>query len=97
MSDWKVNLNRVDKVLYSWMRDNGITNTSPPLCIEVLENAGLYRPTDRRGKPLRDDLRDARNASAIKDSEPFIYCTDHLKFEQTEKKKRWGISRRMDV
>ena len=92
MNDWEINLQKVDKVLYTWMHDNGIPKTSPPLCIEVLEKEGIYSPTDRPGRPLRDDLRDARSASGVKDSETFIYCTEHLKFEQAAKKKSWKIS-----
>jgi len=86
-----MNLQRVDRVLYKWLKKQRKTQTDPVECIGLLEQEGIYSPTDRPGLPLRNDLRDARRASGVKNYEQFIYCTEHLKFEQESKFKPWRI------
>ncbi len=92
MSAWENRLNnQVDEVLYNWMIEEGKASTTPPECIEVLEKHKVYNPTERPGLPLRNDLRDARKASGVSNSEKFIYETKHLIFEQDKKFADWDI------
>ncbi len=92
MKDWEERLqNKVDSVLYKWMKQNSKTSTTLPECIEILEKNGIYNLTNKPGLPLGNDLRDARKASEIGNSEYFAYSTKHLKFEQKKKHKAWRI------
>ncbi len=94
MEDWEANLQQVDKVLFMWMKKQRKAATDPEDCIGVLEEAGIYNPTDKSGLPFRNDLRDARKASGVNDSELFTYSTQNLRFEQVAKFQSWSIYRK---
>ncbi len=91
MEKWEANLRRVDRIICRWMCGKGMTETNPPKCAGILEQEKLYSPTDRPGRPLRDDLRAARSANGVRNNERFIYNTEHLKFKQEAKSKAWRI------
>lgn len=92
MKGWEDRLqSKVDSVLYKWMKASNKASTTPPECIEILEKNGIYSPTDRPGLPLRNDLREARKASGTKDSDCFMFYTNHLKIEQQRKFASWNI------
>ena len=92
MKVWENRLqNQVDEIIYNWMRELGKASTTPPECIEFLVGEEIYNSCTKQGLLLRNDLRDARKASGVSDSDKFIYNTKHLRFEQEKKYADWDI------
>lgn len=94
MKQWELNLEKVDKVLYEFLkgRTDGLI---PPECIDILTKNKIY-PNNATNKVLafRNDLRELEKRYPNQE----VFFTTNLKIDHTGGKyARWHIYRRIDV
>ena len=90
MRSWKKRIDDAETVLIRWMRDLGLSCTTPDDCMDELIRAGVYaEPTGKaRAKAFRDDLRSLREAYGMP------YETSRIRIEQEAEYQNWYIYRK---
>lgn len=90
MRAWEKRINDAEMVLIKWMRDSGLSCTTPDDCMDELIRAGIYpEPTgEARALAFRNDLRSLRGAYGMP------YETSSIRIEQEAEHQKWYIYRK---